>query len=139
MTLAYVFNGLVTYAFWWEKPEHIVTASFVNLPEMISLQLDKFESLVMEIHVIKEDFETIAEWDANLSMTRYWSLLSLLGASFRAIPLILWISSFPSEAERWTSALVSIATSVVCIQYRKMILKWEGFDDHKGWKSAALS
>lgn len=34
MTLAYVFNGLVTYAFWWEKPKDIVTASFVNLPEM---------------------------------------------------------------------------------------------------------
>ncbi|CAJ0548347.1 Ff.00g051010.m01.CDS01 [Fusarium sp. VM40] len=48
MTLAYVFNGLVTYVFWWEKHKDIVTASFVNLPGMTSLQWDKFESLAME-------------------------------------------------------------------------------------------
>ncbi|KAF5631373.1 uncharacterized protein FTJAE_7935 [Fusarium tjaetaba] len=48
MTLAYVFNGLVTYAFWWEKPKDIVTASFVSLPEITPLQWEKFESLVME-------------------------------------------------------------------------------------------
>jgi hypothetical protein len=187
MTLAYVFNGLVTYAFWWEKPKDIVTASFVNLSEMTSLQWDKFESLAMgntydvsdpdqkqndsvawyvvprdcrddevgvmefqegnteetistpetrsqkvghTVNEIEEDVNVITEWDANLYMTRYWPLLCLLGASFGAIHLISWISSFPSEAERWlwrTSALVSVVTAIVCMQFRKMTLKWEGF------------
>lgn len=187
MTLAYVFNGLVTYVFCWEKPKDIVTASFVNLPEMTSLQWDKFESLAMEntydvsdpdqkqndsiawyvvprdcrddevgvmefherdreetistpetrsqkaghtVNEIEEDVNVITEWDTNIYMTRYWPLLCLLGASFGAIHLILWISSFSSEAERWlwrTSTLVSVVTSVVYMQFRKMTLKWEGF------------
>jgi hypothetical protein len=186
MTLAYVFNGLVTYAFWWEKPKDIVTASFVNLPEMTSLQWAKCESLamentydvsdpdqkqndsiawyavprdcrddevgVMEVHgrdmeeivstpemrsqkightvnEIEQDVSVITEWDANLYMARYWPLLCLLGASFGAIHLISWISSFPSEAERWlwrTSALISVVTSVICMQFRKVTLRWEG-------------
>lgn len=110
--------------------------------ETISTSETRSQKVGHFVNEIEEDVKIIAEWDANLYMTRYWPLLYLLGASFGAIPLISWMSSFPSEAERWlwrTSALVSIVTSVVCIQYRKMILKWEGFDDHKGWKSAALS
>ncbi|SCN86819.1 uncharacterized protein FFM5_04026 [Fusarium fujikuroi] len=185
MTLAYVFNGLVTYAFWWEKPKDIVTASFVNLPEMTPLQWDRFESLAMEntfdvsdpsqkhdnsiawyvvprdcrddeIGIMEDPERTadesvsitepncrkiesivteveagnvITEWDSNLYMTRYWPLLCLLGASFGAIHLISWTSSFPSEAERWLwrfSALVSVITSVVCMQFRKMSLIWDG-------------
>ncbi|CVL10974.1 hypothetical protein FPRO06_07955 [Fusarium proliferatum] len=185
MTLAYVFNGLVTYAFWWEKPKVIVTASFVNLPEMTPLQWDRFESLAMgitydvsdpcqkhdnsiawyvvprdcrddEVGIMEDPERTadesgsitepncrkiestvteveagnvITEWDSNLYMTRYWPLLCLLGASFGAIHLISWTSSFLSEAERWlwrVSALVSVFTSVVCMQFRKMSLTWDG-------------
>ncbi|KAF5974322.1 hypothetical protein FBULB1_7829 [Fusarium bulbicola] len=185
MTLAYVFNGLVTYAFWWEKPKDIVTASFVDLPEMTPLQWDRFESLAMENTYdvsdpsqkqdssiawyvvprdcrddevgVMEDLERdteetvstaepnsqkveptvteveadniITEWDSSLYMTRYWPLLCLLGASFGAIHLISWTSSFPSEVERWlwrVSALVSVITSVVCMQFRKMSLTWDG-------------
>ncbi|KAF5692520.1 hypothetical protein FDENT_2802 [Fusarium denticulatum] len=157
MTLAYVFNGLVTYAFWWEKPKDIVTVSFVNLPDMTPLQWEQFESLAMESTYdvsdpsqkqddsiawyvvprdcrddkvgVMEDLErdteksvsttepktrkveptvteveadnVITEWDSSLYMTRYWPLLWLLGASFGAIHLTSWTSSFPSEAERW--------------------------------------
>ncbi|KAF5684426.1 hypothetical protein FCIRC_3975 [Fusarium circinatum] len=185
MTLAYVFNGLVTYAFWWEKPKDIVTASFVNLPGMTPLQWDRFESLAMENTYdvsdpsqkqdssiawyvvprdcrddevgVMEDLErdteetvsttepnsqkveptvaeveadkVITEWDSSLYITRYWPLLCLLGASFGAIHLISWTSSFPSEAERWlwrVSALVSVITSVICMQFRKMSLTWNG-------------
>jgi hypothetical protein len=185
MTLAYVFNGLVIYAFWWERPKDIVTASFVSLPEMTPLQWEKFESLAMENTYdvsdpsqkqdnsiawyvvlrdcrddeagVMEDLErdaeesvstsepksqkvepivteveadnVITEWDSSLYMKRYWPLLCLLGASFGAIHLISWTSSFPSEAERWlwrVSALVSVITSVVCMQFRKMSLTWDG-------------
>ncbi|KAF5701149.1 hypothetical protein FMUND_13996 [Fusarium mundagurra] len=161
MTLAFVFNGLVTYAFWLEKPKDIVTASFVSLPEMTPLQWGKFESLTMEntygvsdpskkqdssiawyvvprdcrddeieptVTEVKAD-NVITEWDSSLYMTRYWPLLCLLGASFGAIHLISWTSSFPSEAERWlwrVSALVSVITSVVCMRFRKMSLTWNG-------------
>ncbi|RGP67893.1 hypothetical protein FLONG3_8361 [Fusarium longipes] len=48
MTLEYVFNALVTYAFWWEKPKDIITASFIDLPQMTPAQWPKFESLAME-------------------------------------------------------------------------------------------
>jgi hypothetical protein len=186
MTLAYVFNALVTYALWWEKPKDIVTASFINLPQMTSVQWTKFESLAMEntydvshpgqeqsdsiawyvvprdcrddevgvmedqeqhlqesvslaetnaqkieptATVTEQDTDVITEWDANLYMTRYWPLLCLLGASFGAIHLISWVSSFPSETERWLwriGALVSVVTSVLCMQFRKMSLRWEG-------------
>lgn len=158
MTLAYVFNALITYTLWWEKPKDIVTASFVELPQMTPAQWAKFESLAMEntydvsdpdeeqsdsiawyvvprdcrddevgimddqeqhlgesascveanahktapaITVIEDDTDVITEWDANLYMTRYWPLLCLLGASFGAIHLVSWASSFPSETERW--------------------------------------
>lgn len=48
MTLAYVFNALATYALWWEKPKDIITASFVDLPQMTADQWEKFENLAME-------------------------------------------------------------------------------------------
>lgn len=56
----------------------------------------KIESTVTEV----EAGNVITEWDSSLYMTRYWPLLCLLGASFGAIHLISWTSSFPSEAER---------------------------------------
>ncbi|KAJ4259564.1 hypothetical protein NW762_007493 [Fusarium torreyae] len=65
------------------------------------------------------EVNVITEWDKNLYMTRYWPLLCLLGSSFGAIHLISWVSSFPSETEQWlwrVSALVSVITSVLCMQ-----------------------
>ncbi|KAF4336401.1 hypothetical protein FBEOM_9734 [Fusarium beomiforme] len=185
MTLAYVFNGLVAYAFWWEEPKDIVTASFVNLPEMTPLQRGRFGSSAMETtydvsdsnqkqddsiawYVVPRDcrddevgvmddaqqdteeslstaelssrkveataMETevdnvITEWGSSLYMTRYWPILCLLGAFFGAIHLISWNSSFPSQAERWlwrVSALVSVITSDICMQFRNMSIRWDG-------------
>ncbi|CAH0056144.1 unnamed protein product [Clonostachys solani] len=48
MALAYVFNAVITYGFWWMKPKDIATASFVDLPEMTDLQREVFEGLSME-------------------------------------------------------------------------------------------
>lgn len=188
MTLAYIFNAIVTYAFWWEKPKDIVTASLVDLPSMNRRQREVFEGLAMEetydvLHVSqkqdmniawyvvardcrddevlvmttepgtdescdiettsttpnatktsvvvveKEDKNTITEWDASLYMTRYWPLLCLVGASFGAIHLVSWNSIFPTEIELWlwrVSALVSVVTAVLCMQFRKMSLEWQG-------------
>ncbi|KAI8722591.1 hypothetical protein NCS52_00403200 [Fusarium sp. LHS14.1] len=186
MTLAYVFNALVTYAFWWEKPKDIATAAFVDLPGMTRLQKEKFEGLAMEdtydvsdpnqkqsnsiawymvprdcrddevlvmaqeehemnepylssrdgnqstkdlIVSQVEDTNVITEWDASLYMTRYWPLLCLLGASFGALHLISWVSVFPSKVEIWLwriSALISVVSAVLCMQFRKMSFTWEG-------------
>ena len=96
---------------------------FVEL-QQVTQQLN---SAVCE--VVQEDNNVITEWDANLYMTRYWPLLCLLGASFGAIHLVSWASSFPSEIERWlwrVSALISVITSVLCMQFRRMSLRWEG-------------
>ncbi|SPQ20904.1 2e0332dd-2639-4ba2-b789-3678d10ef824 [Thermothielavioides terrestris] len=73
--------------------------------------------------------KVITEWDANLYMTRYWPLLCLLGASFGAIHLISWNTTFPTTVEQWlwrSSALTSVATAVLCMQFRTMGVKWEG-------------
>ena len=180
MTLAYVFNALITYGFWWSKPKDIATASFVDLPEMTTRQRQTFEGLTMEetydvsdpgqkqnldiawyvvardcrddevlvmsqvsedveskadsvsdkgVVVSVEDSKVITEWDANLYMTRYWPLICLLGASFGAIHLISWDTTFPTTMELWlwrVSALVSVATSVLCMQFRSVSLHWEG-------------
>lgn len=99
------------------------TEEIVSTPEIRS---QKIGNTINEIEV---DVNVITEWDVNLYMARYWPLLCLLGTSFEAIHLISWVSSFPSEAERWlwrTSALISVVTSVACMQFRKMTLRWEG-------------
>jgi hypothetical protein len=200
MTLAYVFNAIVTYGFWWEKPKDIATATFVDLPEMTDRQWQAFESLAMEEtydvlrpgerqrssiawYVVARDCrddevlvmatgigdhdgdteanwprqsrmpsskeesgiatrveeivkaphvewtKVITEWDANLYMTKWWPLLCLLGASFGAIHLLSWSSRFPTVVEVWLwrgSAVVSIVTAVICMQFRTMALTWDG-------------
>ncbi|KAK0622629.1 hypothetical protein B0T14DRAFT_514169 [Immersiella caudata] len=72
----------------------------------------------------------ITEWDANLYMTRYWPLLCVLGASFGAVHLISWTAAFPTDVEMWlwrSSALISVVTAVLCMQFRTMSVRWEGF------------
>lgn len=72
----------------------------------------------------------ITEWDANLYMTRWWPSLCLLGASFGAVHLISWKAVFLTEVEMWlwrSSAVISVATAVLCMQFRTMSMKWEGF------------
>jgi hypothetical protein len=72
----------------------------------------------------------ITEWDANLYMTRYWPLLCILGASFGAVHLVSWKAVFPTVVEMWlwrSSALTSVVTAVLCMQFRTMSVRWEGF------------
>ncbi|KFA51527.1 hypothetical protein S40293_06338 [Stachybotrys chartarum IBT 40293] len=191
MTLAYVLNAIMTYAFWWKKPKDIATASFIVLPEMTADQKDTFGNLSMENtydvptpgcepdpssawYVVARDYEdnempvmapkpdrqfdadsssadanveaqvsnstkvqqhradnakVITEWDASLYMTRYWPLLCLLGASFGAVHLVSWDSAFPTTVELWlwrSSALMSVVTAVLCMQFRTMSLTWDG-------------
>jgi hypothetical protein len=71
----------------------------------------------------------ITQWDENLYMTRYWPLLCALGASFGAVHLISWQAAFPTTIELWlwrASALISVVTAVLCMQFRTMTVRWEG-------------
>jgi len=43
--------------------------------------------------------------------------------------LISWKAAFPTAVELWlwrSSALVSVVTAVLCMQFRTMTVKWEG-------------
>lgn len=76
-----------------------------------------------------KDTKIITEWDATLYMSKWWPLICLLSVIFGALHLISWNSTFPTRFEQWLwrgSALVSIATSIICMQYRKISLNWEG-------------
>lgn len=76
-----------------------------------------------------EDPMIITQWDRDLYFTRWWPLICLLGASFGAIHLISWNATFPTAAERWlwrTSALLSVVTSIVCMQFETMSVRWDG-------------
>lgn len=71
----------------------------------------------------------ITEWDSSLYMTKWWPAICVLGALFGALHLISWNSRFPTTLELWLwrgSALASIVTSIVCMQFRTMSLTWDG-------------
>lgn len=78
---------------------------------------------------VEEESDVITEWDSGLYMTRWWPLICLMGASFGAVHLIAWNSVFPTSLELWlwrSSAVISVATSILCMQFRKMSLRWDG-------------
>lgn len=75
------------------------------------------------------DSSIITEWDSTLYMTKWWPGICLLGALFGALHLISWNSRFPTTVELWLwrgSALASIATSILSMQFRTVSLAWEG-------------
>lgn len=77
----------------------------------------------------EQDEHVITEWDEALYFSRFWPLICVLGAAFGAFHLVSWNTAFPTITERWlwrTSALLSVATSIVCMQFRKMSLRWDG-------------
>lgn len=87
----------------------------------------------LHIHTLHQDAEeesdVITEWDSGLYMTRWWPLICLLGSSFGAVHMIAWNSVFPTSLELWlwrASAVVSVATSIMCMQFRRMSLHWDG-------------
>ncbi|KKY25955.1 hypothetical protein UCDDS831_g01804 [Diplodia seriata] len=76
-----------------------------------------------------DDPMIITQWDRDLYFTRWWPLICILGASFGAIHLVSWNSTFPTPFERWlwrSSALISVVTSIVCMQFETMTLRWNG-------------
>lgn len=75
------------------------------------------------------DSGVITEWDSTLYMSKWWPLINLLGAAFGAVHLVSWKSTFPTTLELWLwrgSALASITTSILCMQFRTISLRWEG-------------
>lgn len=76
-----------------------------------------------------KESKVITEWDEALYMSRFWPLICILGSAFGAFHLISWNSAFPTIAERWlwrSSALTSVATSILCMHFRTISLEWDG-------------
>lgn len=77
----------------------------------------------------EHDPNIITEWDEALYFSKLWPLICILGAAFGALHLISWKSVFPTMLERWlwrSSALCSVATSIICMQFRTLSLQWKG-------------
>ena len=71
----------------------------------------------------------VTQWDENPYMTKWWPLLCIFGSSFGAFHLIPWNSEFPTavELDLWrVSAVASVVTSVLCMQFRAISLSWDG-------------
>lgn len=71
----------------------------------------------------------LTQWDRDLYFTKWWPLICILGASFGAIHLISWNSTFPTPFERWlwrSSAMVSVGTSIIYMQFEAVHLRWDG-------------
>ena len=73
----------------------------------------------------------LAHWDPDIYRSRFlWPVICLFGASFGALHLISWNTPFPSLVEQWlwrVSALVSIVSMLVFMQFEKVVLRWGGF------------
>lgn len=87
----------------------------------------------LQLHTLHQEEEevsgVITEWDSGLYMTKWWPLICLIGASFGAVHMIAWYSVFPTSMELWlwrASALVSVAMSILIMQFRKVSLRWNG-------------
>lgn len=82
----------------------------------------------LEQNVIKQH-TVITEWDASLYMSKPWPLICITGAAFGAFHLISWNSTFPTNIESllWrVSAVTSVISSILCMQFRAVVLRWEG-------------
>lgn len=76
-----------------------------------------------------EDQKIITEWDEALYFSKFWPLICAMGAAFGAFHLISWDSTFPTMTECWLwrgSAIVSVVTSIVCMQFKAVALRWDG-------------
>lgn len=87
----------------------------------------------LQVHTLgqveEEASDVITEWDSGLYMTKWWPLICLMGTSFGAVHMIAWYSVFPTVWELWlwrASALVSVLTSILCMQFRQISLRWDG-------------
>jgi hypothetical protein len=76
-----------------------------------------------------EDSMIITQWDEALYFSKLWPLICILGAAFGALHLMSWNSAFPTTVELWlwrASALLSVVTSIICMQFRTMSFRWDG-------------
>jgi hypothetical protein len=90
---------------------------------------DRVEAWKMNHDHTVSDPKIVTEWDETLYMSKWWPLIVLLGAAFGAFHLISWNAKFPTLLELWLwrgCALASVATSIVCMQFRTMSLHWDG-------------
>ncbi|KAL4876905.1 hypothetical protein BJY04DRAFT_231187 [Aspergillus karnatakaensis] len=89
----------------------------------------KSPSSTSEVEARKEI--VVAHWDPYLYRSRTIRFLcSLFGASFGALHLACWNTSFPTVAEMWmwrVSAFVSIFSLLAFMHFEKVVLRWEGF------------
>ena len=79
--------------------------------------------------IVTEDSMIITQWDEALYFSKLWPLICLLGAAFGALHLMSWNSTFPTTFERWlwrSSALASVVTSILCMQFETMSFQWDG-------------
>ncbi|KAL2835565.1 hypothetical protein BJY01DRAFT_259125 [Aspergillus pseudoustus] len=84
-----------------------------------------------QVEFEREKEIVVAHWDPGLYHSKtIRSLCSLFGASFGALHLACWNTTFPTLIEKWLwrgSAFVSIVSLLAFMHYEKVILRWEGF------------
>lgn len=71
----------------------------------------------------------LSHWDPNLYGSKLWPAVCFFGASFGALHLIAWNTTFPTSVEVWlwrASAFVSILSMVIFMHFRKVVLRWGG-------------
>lgn len=115
------------------------TATQAGAPQIprgsLDLQPEKYvvqRAKPLQAHALyqeENDSKIITEWDSGLYMSKGWPLICLVGASFGVVHFIAWNSIFPTTIELWlwrTGAVVSVATSILCMQFRQISLHWNG-------------
>lgn len=72
----------------------------------------------------------VANWDPELYRSKLlWPFTCLFGASFGALHLIAWNTEFPTAVEEWlwrAAALATIVSSLIFMQFEKVVLRWGG-------------
>ena len=72
----------------------------------------------------------VAYWDPDAYHSKVlWPVICLFGASFGALHLICWNTTFPTLVEQWlwrAAALTSIISMLIFMQFEKVVLRWSG-------------
>ena len=80
--------------------------------------------------VIPKVKETVvSHWDPELYRSKLWPVTCLFGASFGALHLIAWNTTFPTRVESWLwriAALVSIFSMLIFMHFEKVVFRWGG-------------
>ncbi|KAL6716735.1 hypothetical protein ACLMJK_006303 [Lecanora helva] len=72
----------------------------------------------------------VACWDPELYHNKFlWPITCLFGASFGALHLISWYTTFPTPIEQWlwrAAGLVSAVSMLIFMQFERVVLRWGG-------------